>query len=514
MKKWQKYTYIPLVSALAVALSGVLLLKSASAAGGQIYLTPASPSVQSGANLALDLRINPGQAVNNVEASVSYDSSKLTFASIDTSSSAFSVKFTESTTTGHVTLQRGTDSINGVTVSGDSRIAILNFTATASSGTSPVTLSSADSYDSNGNTIAMALSNATVSFTAPPKGNGGGGGSGGGGSGTGSGNGNNGGGGHGGGGTSSPTTTSTSNSTTSPVNTATPPTVTDQNIQFTQAVISASSAQPTQVYIRYGTDKNMSQQTATSDFATTHQVSLNTAGLIPGQTYYYEVVSKDQSGAVSQTETRSFTTKGLTISVRVYDKNQKPLANKTVTLHSTPTTGKTDNSGLVTFSNITPGTHHIVYADGSKSYDQQLSVANNVRTVGDSQTAAVQNVSVVYGLTQHNSAATLIVVVALLVLMAGGGVGYYILRNKPQFQFADHAKLNDQPVVIGGAKTAEAKSAPPAVTTHTASKPTAITVKDDAVANDPLSNIPDAERPQPGSTIVPKDSSEGAGKAL
>src|SRR4051812_17713689 len=116
MKKWQKYTSIPLISALFVAIGGVAFLQGASAAGGQIYLTPAAPSVQNGNNLVLDLRINPGQAVNNVETTVNYDSTKLTFVSVDTSSSAFSNSFAQSAAAGRVSLQRGTDSVNGVTV--------------------------------------------------------------------------------------------------------------------------------------------------------------------------------------------------------------------------------------------------------------------------------------------------------------------------------------------------------------------------------------------------------------
>jgi len=511
MKTWQKYIQIPLISAVFVAVGGVFFLHGASAATGQIYLTPASPSVQNGSTVALDLRINPGQAVNNVEATINYDSTKLTFVSIDTTSSAFSNQFAQSTSTGKITLQRGTDVINGVTVSTDSRVAVITFTAAVGTGSSAVTLSSADAYDSSGNLIVMSLGNANVNFTTPAAtggGNGNGGGSSGGGSGGGAGGGSGGGnsGSSPGGGKGKPIPPSTT-TTTNTANTGTQPTVSDQNIQFTQAVITTTTTNPTQVYIRYGTDKSLSQQTPTSDFATSHQVSLNAVGLVPGQTYYYVIVSKDQAGAVSQTEVQSFTTKGLTVTIGVYDKNHKPIANKTVTLHSTPYTVKTNAKGQATFSNITPGTHHIIYAAGKKSYDEQVAVVNNVRTVGSTQTAPIQNVSVVYGLTQNSSAKTVGVTVTLLLVLVAGVVAISMLRNKVRLASPGGVPLTNEPVIVGGKSTASEPRGPArdiAAPADVTPLPPTTTIKVQGTA-DQLSAIPDASPPQPGSMVTPKD---------
>jgi len=136
-----KYLKLPLATALFVATGGVWLLHSASAATGQIYLTPASPSVQNGSNVAFDLRVNPGVAINSVEATVHYDTSKLTYVSVDVTSSAFSYPLAQTvdTNAGTINLQRGTDFVSGVTVSSDARIAVITFKAVAGSGSSPLT---------------------------------------------------------------------------------------------------------------------------------------------------------------------------------------------------------------------------------------------------------------------------------------------------------------------------------------------------------------------------------------
>lgn len=511
MKTWQKYIQIPLVCAVFVAVGGVLFLHGASAATGQIYLTPAAPSVQNGSTVALDIRVNPGQAINNVEATMTYDTTKLTYVSIDTSSSAFSNSLgqTINTSTGKITLQRGTDVLSGVTVSSDSRIAVVTFQAAVGTGTSPVTLSGADAYDGNGNLITMSLGNATVSFTTPTAtggGNGNGSGSGGGNSGGGSSNGGgNGGGSSGGGGGRKPTTT-----TTTTANTAAVPAISDKDVQFTQAVITTTTTAPTQVYIRYGTDKTLSQQTPSSDFATSHQTSLNAVGLIPGQTYYYVVVSKDQSGAVSQTAMQSFTTKGLTVTVGIYDKNHQPIKNQTVTLHSTPYTVKTDAKGIATFSNVTPGTHHVVYTAGSKSYDEQVSVANNVQTIGSSQTAAIQHVSVVYGLTQADHARAIGVTLTLLLLLVAGGAVFLTLRNKVRVAAPSGVPLTSEPVVVGSQAPVTTASVPPVI----AVSPPTTTVINVQETSDRLSAIPDASTPQPGSMVTPRDDAAAVVQSL
>ncbi|HET6924677.1 MAG TPA: cohesin domain-containing protein, partial [Candidatus Saccharimonadales bacterium] len=286
--------------ATVVAMS--LVSHKALAATGQIYLSPASLSVQNGNNVTLNLRINPGTTINGVQATVNFDTSALQYVSVSTASSAFSVQLQQSQSGGAITVARG-DLSGGI--SSDSLVESITFKALASSGTSSVTLSGANATDQATSTYTNpSVVNATVNFTAgscpdgqtgtppncttptpPPSGGGTGGGSGGGSGSTksgGSGNtGSN-------GGSKKPVTKPSSGTEATPTVVGAPAT------QFTTASVSATTQVPTQVYLIYGTNANtLDQKTALSSFATSHNISLADAHLTPGETYYYIVVSKD-----------------------------------------------------------------------------------------------------------------------------------------------------------------------------------------------------------------------------
>src|SRR4051812_36317179 len=97
-----------LLLVLIVTISGVVAMHSTFAAStGQIYISPATTNVNVNNNLTVGIRINPGTAVNGVQFTLNYDPAQLKFASLDTSSSAFSTQLQQTTSAGTVKIARG-----------------------------------------------------------------------------------------------------------------------------------------------------------------------------------------------------------------------------------------------------------------------------------------------------------------------------------------------------------------------------------------------------------------------
>jgi hypothetical protein len=219
--------------------------------------------------------------------------------------------------------------------------------------------------------------------------------------------------------------------------------------------------------------------------------------LTPGQTYYYVVVTKNQQGTVTQSSVQSFTTKGLTVSIGVFDKNHHAIVGKLVTLHSTATTATTNSQGYATFSNVIPGSHSVDYANGSKSYTEPIAVQNDVQTVNGTQIAPVQNVSVVYSALVVKSNAALIrgSLLALLLVVVVVAV-MVVTRKKVRFAAPGGAPLTAEPVIVGGP--------------HGAVNPNDPTLGSltSQQTSDHLQNIPAPNKPEPGSMFVPKEDSE------
>jgi hypothetical protein len=482
------YTKIAVVTVLILVAGGSLFMHSVSAATGTIYLTPSSQSIQNGSSFTLNLRVNPGTAIDTVSANVGFDAAKLSLTAISCSGSPFTPVQCASGNPAQIA-----SAILGSSTSADSFVASLTFKALVGSGTSSVTVSGDTAYA--GNAQGAGTAGTTVTFTTPatptcPAGT------------TGtypnckttttS------------GGTTTPpkTTTTTPPKTTTPTTTTTPvanstalATVEKQDVQFTKAVFTATTPVPAQVYCQFGTDsKALTGATSLDALGTTHKIDIDESKLLPGTTYYYVIVSKDQKGTVTQSTVQSFTTKGLTITVGIFDKNHKPVTNKTVTLHSTPMTAKTDSKGIATFSNVTVGTHHVIYADNKKSYDQSIAVENNVKTVADIQTAPIQNASVVYGFTQSSSMVVRVVIISLLVLVAAAAA-IVIARRKVKFAAPGGTPLSMEPVVVGGNHQTP--------NFHSGGTPSS------QETSERLSNIPDPDQPEPGSNVEPHGGDRG-----
>ncbi len=494
------------VLALGLAVfASIFGLQQAFAATGSIYITPASNSVQAGNSITVNVRISPGATVDSVQGTVGFDSSKLQLVSVNTGGSAFSTELQNTTSSGSVVFARGDF---GAGVSSDALIESVTFKALASSGSASVTLSGANA-DASGTFTNPSSAGATVSFTAAPvatptcpSGQ------------TGtppncvtpisSGSGKSGGTSSGGTKTTTPTTsggssTPTTSATQAPSAAAAPttaipaPTVTSQKVQYTQAELSFVSKTPTKVYIRFGVGEQLTTNTPESDFSTTHQVTIDPSLLVPGQQYSYVIVATDQQGNVVQSKVQHFTTKGLTLTVGVFDTNHNPLRGKTVTLHSTPQTVKTDKNGFATFTNVAPGDHRVLYTAGKKTYSQQVTAINNVQTTGSTQTATAQNFSVVYGFAQSDIHIAAWVWIVLAIAVLG------LLAKTGRLGFAFH---------LGGQKTLEPIATQAVVVNATTSSTTPSSVLSatptGARVEEHLKAIPNPAAPSPGATITPQ----------
>jgi tetrahydromethanopterin S-methyltransferase subunit F len=146
-----------------------------------------------------------------------------------------------------------------------------------------------------------------------------------------------------------------------------------------------------------------------------------------------------------------------------------------VTLHSTAVTAMTDGNGYATFNNVSPGGHHVTYAAGSKNYDQQIFVLNNVTTESGAQTAATQAFSVVYTNYAQGLMTGLVwagVLIAIVILLLLGAFG--IRSRKPRFPMLTTS--NTAPVTVGTNQSS---------------------------SNSLLNSIRGLNKPTPGNTVAP-----------
>jgi hypothetical protein len=423
--------FLKIVFLVGVIAAGLLfgMHRAASAAGsGQIYVSPASTSVQNGSNVTVAVRINPGTPVDGVRFTLNFDPALLKYVSVDTSSSAFSAGIQQTATASSVSVAR---ILLGSTVSTDSLIATVTLQGVADSGVSALSLtdsnaSAAGTYTdpslAGGSVTLTAKPSPTPTPTPTPTG-----GTGSGSTSTGS------------GGTKTTTGTSSGShsSTSSGGNTTTTP-VTQSggedgalDVQYTAVGFSLQTSTPTQIYIKYGVDKSLGLQTPLTTLSTTHSLSLDPNMIIPGQTYYYQVIVKDAAGKVTEAPVKTFSTKGYTVRFVITDRNGHKLSHAKVELHSIPMTVTTDAEGVATFENVSPGLHHLIYTAGKNQFSQAVTVNNSVETNSATgrQTAALQTVSVQFAATKPNASLLVSIGVAGLAALF---VLYYVLRNRPR----------------------------------------------------------------------------------
>jgi hypothetical protein len=169
-----------LATLAAVAVAGILVVSitraakpagsgnhgggSGKTASSQLYLSPAKSSVSAGQTFTVQVHANSGtQSVNAVQADLSYPADKLSFVSLDDSTSAFTIKaIGDGSTPGTVHIARG----NTTALTGDQLVATVTFTAKPAKGAATVSFlpsSALVTSDSHAN-IATTTSGGTYSI--------------------------------------------------------------------------------------------------------------------------------------------------------------------------------------------------------------------------------------------------------------------------------------------------------------------------------------------------------------
>ena len=110
---------------------GVVVVSISHAANDALTLSPATSTVSLGSSFSVTITENSGtDPVNAVEADLTYDQSKVQFASVDATTSAFSVQAANSGGGGIVTIARGVTG-GAAPLTGSQTVAIVNFTTVA-----------------------------------------------------------------------------------------------------------------------------------------------------------------------------------------------------------------------------------------------------------------------------------------------------------------------------------------------------------------------------------------------
>lgn len=160
----------PLLFITFFAVVGVIVLIRSFAASSQLRLVASTSTVQNGQNVTVQVRVNPdGVTIDAVEGTVTYDSAKLQYMSVDSTGTAFDFDATGSnvvpgSTAGTLKFGRGTSSSPDVTT--DALVLTLTFKALTGSGTSNLVISG-NASDPNAQAVPVAGETISVGFTEP-----------------------------------------------------------------------------------------------------------------------------------------------------------------------------------------------------------------------------------------------------------------------------------------------------------------------------------------------------------
>lgn len=169
LKKLRKNPNFGLYASLAAAIVGIALLRLSFASSNQFVLSTPANNITKGESFVVSALISPGNMVDGVEAVITYDSSKLEFASINYEGSAFPLELDMTQINGKIVIVRG---ILGDKVSGsDSVIANITFNSLAKNGSTDITLAG-NATDAGAYTNPVS-DTASINFGGPSKGGGG-----------------------------------------------------------------------------------------------------------------------------------------------------------------------------------------------------------------------------------------------------------------------------------------------------------------------------------------------------
>ncbi|MDQ3123693.1 MAG: cohesin domain-containing protein [bacterium] len=316
-----------------MAFGLVLLPSRVLAASANFYVSPSSSSLTKGNTVTLKVRISSGSnRVDTAQAKLTFDSSRLQYVSY--SGGAFT-EFSKSSTSSSVTY---VGVKYGSYTTGDQILFSVTLKS-IKSGTASLSLSGVQAAYAGSN-LSVSASGGSVKVSDPVS--------------------------------STPKTPSSSGTviktpateTSVESDTAGPKLKGEPNIEKTESTITMQfkTDEKSNGSMTYGLENSKGRQKIEfSELKTEHEVRIgNDQPLQPGTTYNLNLVLRDAAG---NTSTKSFIvrTKGVVYKVKVVDAAGQPLKNHPVELHSDPIKATTDENGIATFEDVTPGEHTLVF---------------------------------------------------------------------------------------------------------------------------------------------------------
>ncbi|OGY25817.1 MAG: hypothetical protein A2Z24_00445 [Candidatus Woykebacteria bacterium RBG_16_44_10] len=302
-------------------------------AAANFYLSPASKTVSQGSSFAVAVRVSSAEAIDSVQANLSYPADKLDFLSISTSSSAFSLQWENSGGGGSVRIAR---SVPGGSVSGDKLIATVSFRAKQSSGSATISFAGGTEAVSAGTSVGGGKTGGTYTFSpAPPP------------------------------------------PPPPPPPDTTAPKITDVKVTattFKGATIEWKTDEDSSSAVEYGLNNKYGLTAQSEGLTKAHKVAFSSEFLIPGETYHFKVKSADAAGNLATSTDSTFKAHGFTVKIKVVNEKGKPVEGAKVTLSSEPLTRVTDKDGVATFENVAPGKHLVNVEFGGKLQSSTIEV--------------------------------------------------------------------------------------------------------------------------------------------
>ncbi len=315
------------------ALCLVVLPTKALAASASFYLSPSTSSLTKGDKVTIKVRINSGtNRVDTAQAKLSFDSSRLQYVSY--SGGAFT-EFSKSSNSSSVTF---VGVKYGSYKTGDQILFSVTLKS-IKSGTASLSLSGVQAAYA-GDNLSVSASGGSVKISDP--------------------------------------VTSAPKAPTPNSNVINPPT--DEIIEDSDTAAPKLKSEPSfdktegTITMKFKTDEKSSgsmsyglkdskdmQKLEFKDYKTEHEIKLGIdQPLQPGTTYQLDMILKDEAGN-SITKSYSVRTKGVVYKVKVVDAAGQLLKNHPVELHSDPIKATTDENGIATFEDVTPGEHTLVF---------------------------------------------------------------------------------------------------------------------------------------------------------
>lgn len=321
--------FLPII----ITTFGFFVFASNAHAAASLSLSPASGSYGQGQKFTVSINVNTGgDAVNAVEAVVTFPADKLKADYVSHSGSGFDIVAESTVGSGVVRISKGK---MPPSVVGSRRVATVGFTA-LSQGSASVAITGESKVlrEADSGNILSGTGGATFNI-----------------------------------GQASASAPGTSTQPKTPVQGGTPKQVSTESARISD--IKVSKLEMDAVTIDWKTDKradslveygfvsdrsgekaNYFFTSQNNEMVTGHQIVLDQKTLIPGYLYYYKVVSKDANSNISASERQTFILPGYKAKVKVNDSLSRPVSGAKVKLPAVGVTGETNNGGEVEFSDL------------------------------------------------------------------------------------------------------------------------------------------------------------------